>query len=108
MRSSKNWLLTINSPKFTDKELCEYLTDLEDLNYAIFQREKDDTEHIHLFLVFSYEKKKSEIKELFEVSSILAVSDRQIKTCVAYCSKCEIRIGVTCEIGGLDLGEEHE
>lgn len=98
---ARRWMLTINNPDKSDSELEEYITGLEHIKYAIFQREKGHetgTEHIQAFVCFSIGKRFGTIKGYFPTAHIEKANGTNVQ-CRDYCSKSDTRIGSPIEIG---------
>lgn len=94
-------MLTLNNEKRTDKELCDYIENLEHFKYAMFQREKGDkkgTEHIQLFIIFTISKRFNTIKTYFKKAHIEQAKGTSSQ-CRDYCSKTDTRVGVPYELG---------
>lgn len=97
----RRWMLTINNPKKTDKEMEEYIKSLDDFKYAMFQRERGHqtgTEHIQLFLIFKVGKRFTAVKKMFEGAHIEPAGGSNVQ-CRDYCCKSDTRIGEPVEIG---------
>lgn len=98
---SRRWMLTINNETRTDEELCNYISSLEHFKYYCFQRErgeKEHTEHIQLYLVFSIGKRFNTIKTYFERAHIEKARGSNVQ-CRDYCSKSDTRISGPFEDG---------
>lgn len=101
----RNFILTINNP-FTNNEktkdfytdensLFEYCKSLRDIKYFIFQLERGEeteTDHIQMYLEFSFGKLFSTIKNYFPTAHIESRKGTK-KQAREYCSKEETRVG---------------
>lgn len=96
---SKNFFITINKPKQSNKQLCEYIENLKDFKSCIFQREKSkkEQEHIHLVLSFDKDKSLEEVASIFPNAHIKAVFS-DLSVFMDYCSKKVDRISGPYEI----------
>ena len=98
---SRRWFLTINNETRSDEELCDYISSLEHFKYYCFQRErgeKEHTEHIQLYLVFTIGKRFNTVKSYFERAHIEKARGSNVQ-CRDYCSKKETRISGPYEAG---------
>lgn len=98
---ARRYLLTINNETQTDEELIEYVQNLEHFKYCAFQREigeKEGTEHIQMFIVFSVSKRFNTIKNYFPRAHIEKVKGTNIQA-RDYCTKSETRVSGPYEIG---------
>ncbi len=100
-KQARRWFFTINNEKRTDEEFSQYITGLEHFKYVMFQRErgeKEKTEHIQMFLIFSVAKRFSTVKKLFPRAHIEEVKGTNIQA-RDYCSKSETRVSGPYEFG---------
>lgn len=100
-KQARRWFFTINNEERTDEEFASYVQSLEHFKYVCFQRErgeKEQTEHIQMFLIFSVAKRFSTIKKYFPRAHIEEVKGTNVQA-RDYCSKSETRVSGPYEFG---------
>ena len=98
---ARRWILTINNPTETDEEMEQYISNLEHIKYAMFQRERggiEGTVHFQIFVTFSIGKRWKTVKGYFPRAHIEQAKGSNLQ-CRDYCSKKDTRVSGPYEIG---------
>ncbi len=90
----RNYILIINNEEKTDEQFFEYLINISDIKYFIFQREKGkekETLHIQLYIEFDFGKRFELMKRLFPTAHIERRQGSKIQA-RDYCKNEDTRI----------------
>ena len=97
---ARDWCFTVNNPVQTEDVFLAYLKTLDDIRYAVFQREKapdTGTEHYQGYMEFSQPKWFTTVRNLLSEKTIgvqahVEQRRKKRKKARAYCMEAETRI----------------